>query len=100
MTGNGAAVIWLTGIVGDGMIGVGGAEGSEGCALPGIIHSSGRKPAACCEQNCRPGSSSRNMPVLPMTVSPVKSVIDVMSSSSGICGCCCIPLERLDSVAD
>ena len=41
--GNGAAVIWLTGMVGDGMVGVGGFEGYDGCALPGIIHSNGLK---------------------------------------------------------
>lgn len=46
ITGKGAAVISLTGTLGDGMSGVGGRDGSEGCALPwGMIHSSGLKLA-------------------------------------------------------
>lgn len=39
-TGKGTAVMSLTGIAGEGMLGVGG---SEGWALLGIIHSRGRK---------------------------------------------------------
>lgn len=41
--GNGAAVIWLTGMIGDGIVGVGGSEGNEVLALPGMIQSSGLK---------------------------------------------------------
>ena len=71
-TGKGAVVPWLTANVLEGIVAVGEIEFVGLPLFPGMYQPRGRNAGAA--YDCSPVSSRRNMPVLPISVSPAQSV--------------------------